>query len=69
MLMHNGQILHGNLRAERITLDDLHAALRRNGVLDPGHVRVAMLEESGGISVVPFPPGEGPRSETSTSTR
>ena len=61
ILVHNGKILSDNLRAERITLDDLHAALRRNGVLEPSHVRVAMLEENGGISVVPFPPGEEPR--------
>ena len=65
VLVHNGRILHDNLSAERVTLEDLHAALRRNGVLEPRHVRVAMLEENGGISVVPFPPGEEPREEKS----
>src|SRR2546422_982313 len=53
LLIHNGQILHQNLKKERITLDDLHAALRRGGVVDAEHVRVAVLEENGGISGVP----------------
>ena len=58
LLIHDGKILHDNLRAERLTLDDLQAALRRAGVADPTRVRFAVLEESGGISVVPFPSGE-----------
>jgi uncharacterized membrane protein YcaP (DUF421 family) len=53
LLIHNGQILHANLRKERLSLDDLHAALRRNGIADAEHVRVAVLEENGGISVIP----------------
>ena len=57
LLIHNGHILHQNLRKERVTLDDLHAALRRNGIADPEHVRVAVLEENGGISVIPHQAG------------
>jgi uncharacterized membrane protein YcaP (DUF421 family) len=53
ILVHNGRILHDNLAHERVTMDDLLAALRRNGVADVSHVRVAMLEENGGISVIP----------------
>jgi uncharacterized membrane protein YcaP (DUF421 family) len=53
LLIHNGQILYPNLRKERITLEDLHAALRRSGIADAEHVRVAVLEENGGISVIP----------------
>ena len=60
LLVHNGRILHDNLRRERLTLDDLHAALRRAGVADLEHVRVAVLEENGGISVIPRAAG-GPR--------
>src|SRR5437773_1425039 len=45
LLIHNGQILHQNLKKERITLDDLHAALRRGGIVDAEHVRVAVVEE------------------------
>jgi len=57
LLIHNGHILYANLRKERVTLDDLHAALRRNGIADAEHVRVAVLEENGGISVIPHAAG------------
>jgi uncharacterized membrane protein YcaP (DUF421 family) len=60
LLVHNGRILHDNLRRERLTLDDLHAALRRAGVADLERVHVAVLEENGGISVIPRAAG-GPR--------
>jgi uncharacterized membrane protein YcaP (DUF421 family) len=65
LLIHNGRILHDNLEKERLTLDDLHAALRRAGVADFAHVRAAVLEENGGISVIPHAaggPGEFPGS-------
>ena len=60
ILVHNGRLLEKNLARERISLDDLHAAMRRAGVIDVEHVHVAMLEENGGISVIPRasqPPG------------
>jgi uncharacterized membrane protein YcaP (DUF421 family) len=60
LLVHNGRILRDNLRRERLTLDDLHAALRRAGVADLERVHVAVLEENGGISVIPRA-GGGPR--------
>ena len=65
ILVHNGKVLHANLERERVTMDDLLGALRRNGVADVSHVRVAMLEENGGISVIPHagaPPGPLPSS-------
>ena len=55
ILVHNGKVLHQNLARERVTMEDLLAALRRNGVADIAHVRIAMLEENGGISVIPHP--------------
>jgi uncharacterized membrane protein YcaP (DUF421 family) len=53
ILIHNGRILEANLARERITRDDLFAALRRNGLVTADQVRFAVLEENGGISVVP----------------
>jgi len=41
-----------NLARERLTLEDLYAALRRHGVADVTQVHVAMLEDDGVISVV-----------------
>ena len=57
LLVHNGRILHENMRRERVTLDELRAALRREGLVHPGKVRFAVLEEHGGISVVPAATG------------
>ncbi len=62
LLIHNGHVLHENLRRERVTLDDLLAALRRNGVVEPAKVRYAVLEENGAISVVPRAGGGAPPS-------
>lgn len=53
VLVHNGRLLEANLARERISHEDLHAAMRRAGVIDITHVHVAMLEENGGISVIP----------------
>ena len=52
LLIHNGRVLHENLRRERVTLDELMAALRKHGVVEPARARFAVLEESGEISVV-----------------
>ncbi|MGH7412208.1 MAG: YetF domain-containing protein [Candidatus Methylomirabilis sp.] len=38
---------------ERITKDELLAALRRNRIIEPRQVRFAMLEENGGIGMIP----------------
>lgn len=56
LLIHNGRILDEHLRRERVTLDELLAALRRNGVVEPRQVRFAVMEENGGISVIPYSP-------------
>jgi uncharacterized membrane protein YcaP (DUF421 family) len=63
LLIHNGRLLHRNLKTERITIEELLAALRRNGVVEPGEVRFAVLEENGGISVIPFAGKGGPGAE------
>lgn len=53
LLVHNGRILQENLSHERLTQDDLMAALRKNGIADVERVRFAVLEDNGQISVVP----------------
>jgi uncharacterized membrane protein YcaP (DUF421 family) len=72
ILIHDGRVLQDNLARERVTLDDLHAALRRAGVAEVSHVRFAVLEENGAISVVPResapPPGTLPAAETEGPT-
>ena len=52
LLIHNGRVLHENLRRERVTLDELMAALRKHGTAEPAKARFAVLEDSGEISVI-----------------
>ncbi|MCX5794594.1 MAG: DUF421 domain-containing protein [Elusimicrobia bacterium] len=52
LLIHDGRILRRSLDGQRITVDELMAALRENGVADPLRVRFAVLEDNGKISVM-----------------
>lgn len=54
ILVHDGRILEAHLHRERLTHDDLHAAIRRSGFVDATAIRFAVLEANGGISVVPW---------------
>ncbi len=51
VLIHNGRILDGTLRAERMTHHELMAALRRAGCDAIEQVHTAVLENNGQISV------------------
>lgn len=54
ILIENGAINRENLRKSYITENDLFSALRMNAhVLDPRDVKLAILERSGHISVIP----------------
>ena len=53
LLVHNGKVLKERMRHERINMEDLDAALRKNGVASVEKVRAAVLEENGQISVIP----------------
>ena len=55
ILIENGQILQDNLRATRVTLDELTGHLREKDVLDLSQVQYAILETNGNLSVFPFP--------------
>ena len=57
-LVRNGRILHKNLRAEYLTIDELHSQLRQHGVESTKEVRLAQMEGDGQISVLRFDPGE-----------
>ena len=51
-LIRHGRVLRANLRHEMLTLDDLHAKLREQGVEDVRQVKAAFMESDGMISVV-----------------
>ena len=55
ILIENGRILQKNLRATRVTLDELTGHLREKDVLDIRSVQYAILETNGNLSVFPFP--------------
>ena len=61
ILIENGRILQKNLRATRVTLDELTGHLREKDVLDIRSVQYAILETNGILSVFPFP-SEAPAS-------
>ncbi|MBK6614782.1 YetF domain-containing protein [Ottowia sp.] len=52
VLIHAGQLDAGTLRAERLTADDVHAALRAAGCLHTHEVERATIETNGQITVV-----------------
>ena len=55
ILIENGRILQQNLRATRVTLDELTGHLREKDVLDILSVQYAILETNGNLSVFPYP--------------
>ena len=55
ILIENGRILQENLRATRVTLDELSGHLREKDVLDIRAVQYAILETNGNLSVFPIP--------------
>lgn len=52
-LLRDGQMLSESMRAERVTQDEVEAAIRAAGHLDPASIALVMLETDGSMSVVP----------------
>ena len=55
ILIDNGKILYENLKAVRVTMDELTGHLRQKDVLDVRSVQFAILETDGNLSVFPYP--------------
>ena len=53
MLIRNGNIDEGGLKRERLTVNELLGKLREKGYADPKDIDIALIEESGQISVIP----------------
>ena len=51
LLIHNGKLYRDVMEQQRLTQHELDAALRRQGVSDIAHVRMAMIENNGEITV------------------
>jgi uncharacterized membrane protein YcaP (DUF421 family) len=52
LLLHRGQFLEGALRSERITREEILAALRASGAAEPAAVAAVVLETDGSLSVI-----------------
>ena len=53
VLIRNGNIDKGGLKRERLTVNELLGKLREKGYADPKDIDLALIEESGQISVIP----------------
>ncbi len=60
LLIKDGKVLRRNLRAELITMDELMAQLREEGIEDCAQVKRACMEADGMISVIPVKKDRGP---------
>ncbi len=58
LLMEDGQVLYDNLRAVRITEDELRAKLRGSNVYNYAQVKAVVLESSGEVSILSHPDQE-----------
>jgi len=52
LLVRKGHVLRANLRHEMLSLEDLYAKLREQGVDDVSAVKTAFMESDGSVSVV-----------------
>ena len=52
LLLHRGRFLDGALRDERVTRDEVLAALRTQGVADAGDAAAVVLETDGSLNVI-----------------
>ncbi len=52
LIMRQGDFLDGAMRAQRITRDEVMAALRSNGVMDASQAAAVVLETDGTIAVI-----------------
>jgi uncharacterized membrane protein YcaP (DUF421 family) len=61
-IIKEGEIQWENMKKSHISMKDLLSALYSNGkVTEPGEVKVARIERSGDISVIPLDKEKGPR--------
>jgi uncharacterized membrane protein YcaP (DUF421 family) len=53
LVFHDGEFLDSALRRERVTPDEVLAAMRSGGVMEPAEVGAVVLETDGSLSVLP----------------
>jgi uncharacterized membrane protein YcaP (DUF421 family) len=53
ILIHDGELIDRNLRRERLTRSDLEEEARKQQLASLDQIRWAILEDDGGISIIP----------------
>jgi len=54
LLVHDGKIIESHLARERVSMDELHRALREHGINSCDQVALAVLEVDGSISCLKY---------------
>ena len=54
LLIHAGQLVAAHMARERVTLDEIHCAMREHGIADIKDVSMAVLEVDGSISFLKY---------------
>jgi uncharacterized membrane protein YcaP (DUF421 family) len=54
LLIHDGQIIEPHMARERVSMDELHRALREHGINNCDQVALAVLEVDGSISCLKY---------------
>lgn len=52
IIFHNGKIIEKNVRKERLTLEEIQSALRKNGVDSLENTQTVILETDGSLTVI-----------------
>lgn len=52
MLLYKGELLHGSLKRERITEEEISMAARKKGITDLKEIDVVVLETTGDITII-----------------
>lgn len=61
LLLYKGEVLHGALKKERVTLEELDVAARNNGLTDLQDIYGIVLETTGTLSVLSEKPDGSPK--------
>ncbi len=58
VLVNNGRVSYVNMKREHVTFEELAQVMRQHGFTETPHVRLAVLEVDGTITIVPKDPPE-----------
>ncbi len=53
LLVYKGEVLHGTLKKERITLEEIYVAARQQGLLKLDDIHAVVLETTGSLNIIP----------------